>query len=302
MLYRCYCLCRVLPFWVVLGLSPVFGQDVDPNTEDPTSAIQDAVARYADAFNARDVAKLASAWTEEGVYISRISGERVDGREALKAQFEQIFSDSSDAGKLILASESIDLVSPRVAVESGRATVIQGEETIVTTYNAVFVKDGDQWLIDRVTEDEIPLLNQRYERLKALEWMIGQWVDAGEGYTVEIECDWTANQTYISRKYSITNGEDVSSSGLQLIGWDANQQQIRSWLFDSDGGFVTGTWTERDGVWKVQSLATLADGSSGSFVGIYRPTEDGNFTWQKVNQIIDGELWPNLDEVTIVRK
>ena len=45
-----------------------------------------------------------------------------------------------------------------------------------------------------------------------------------------------------------------------------------------------------------------ADGSSGSFVGVYRPTEDGNYTWQKVNQIIDGQLMPNLDEVTVIRK
>lgn len=276
--------------------------EIEVVADDPTAKIQDAIASYVKAFNSGDVDTLANAWTEEGVYISRISGNRRDGREALRAQFKSLFEDKASVGKLALQSESIELVSPRVAVESGRATVVLEGETTLTAYKTVFVKDGDRWLIDRVTEDEIPESVLRYERLAALDWMIGKWVDASDDYTFEVECSWTSNNTYISRKYSLTSADGVASSGLQLIGWDPKQKQIRSWLFDSEGSFVSGVWTSRDGVWKVSSTATLSDGSSGSYVGVYRPTEDGNYTWQKVNQIVDGQLLPNLDEVTVLRQ
>ncbi|MEM8667322.1 MAG: nuclear transport factor 2 family protein [Planctomycetota bacterium] len=302
----------VFPVWLTLGLMVARGQEptgdapadvqAAEETPDPILEVQNAVQDYAKAFNARDVDKLAAAWTVEGVYISPLTGERTDGREALRAQFKSLFAESDDVGTLTLVSETIDLVSPRVAVESGRALVVQGDDTITTSYKSVFVKEDGKWLLDRVSENEVPMATLRYEKLRGLEWMIGQWVDASEGYTFEVDCAWTSNQTYISRKFSVTDAEGVSSSGLQLIGWDPKEKQIRSWLFDSDGGFVSGVWTERDGVWKVRSTATLADGSSGSFVGVYRQTDDGNYTWQKVNQIIDGQLLPNLDEVTVLRK
>lgn len=302
MLMLKYRLFLALPCWLSLGLCTAFGQEAESKTENPTADIENAIAMYADAFNSRELEKLANSWTENGVYISRIRSERVDGREAMTAQFKAIFESSEDIGKLTLLTDSIDFVSPRVAVESGRAMVAYEDETTETSYETVFVKDGDKWLIDRVTEQETPISSLRYEKLKSLDWLIGQWVDNGEGFTIEIDCDWTSNQTYISRKYSVTTSEGVSSSGLQLIGWDEKQQKIRSWLFDSDGGFVSGVWTQRDDEWKVQSVATLADGSTGSFVGVFRPTNDGNYTWQKINQIIDGELLPNLDEVTVIRK
>jgi uncharacterized protein (TIGR02246 family) len=291
-----------LPCLFSLGLCDASGQETEPAAESSLAEIEKAVAMYATAFNARELENVANSWTENGVYISQILGERVDGRKAMAAKFKALFENSDNLGKLTLVSDSIDLISPRVAFESGRAIVIGEDETTETNYETIFVKDGDKWLIDRVTEKEASSAPLRYEKLKGLEWMIGQWIDAGEGFTIEIDCNWTSNQTYISRKYSVTTSGGVSSSGLQIIGWDQNKQQIRSWLFDSDGGFVTGVWTERDGKWKVQSVATLADGSVGSFVGVFRLTDDGNYTWQKVNQMIDGELLPNLDEVKVIRK
>ena len=46
----------------------------------------------------------------------------------------------------------------------------------------------------------------------------------------------------------------------------------------------------------------MPDGGSGSFTSIFRPIDDGSYGWQKTNQIIDGELLPNLEEVIITRQ
>jgi hypothetical protein len=115
-------------------------------------------------------------------------------------------------------------------------------------------------------------------------------------------CDWTANRNFISRRFKATGEAGVLTSGLQIIGWDAKDKTIRSWLFDSDGGVVTGTWLPRDEAWHVQSVATLADGSSASFTSVFTPLEDGNYLWSRINQVVDGQLLPNVEEVLVRRQ
>ena len=276
--------------------------DVATETDDGTAEIEAAIQSYVAAFNARDAAKLVSHWSPDGVYTSRTSGDRVVGREAISEEFTATFAAES-VPTLAVATESIDFISPNVALERGTATVTRAEDDIVqTNYSVVYVKRDGAWLIDRITEDEIIVEPSNYQYLQELEWLIGDWVDSGDGITIDVTCQWTKNQNFISRRYTVSNQEDVESSGLQIIGWDAKQKQIRSWLFDSDGGVITGTWTKHDDRWINQSVATLADGSTGSFTSVFRPTEDGNYTWQKINRVLDGELLPNIDEIVVQRK
>ena len=199
--------------------------------------------------------------------------------------------------------QSIEFISPHVALGRGSAVVSGGEDDPnQTQFSAVYVKQSGAWLIDRVTEEQTVLESSHFEQLQRLDWMIGQWVDAGDEFTIEMTCDWTTKQNYICRKFSVTDHEEISLSGLQIIGWDPQLKTIRSWLFDSEGAFISGVWTERDDQWVVQSVASLADGTSGSFTSIFKPLDNGNYTWQKINQVVDGELRPNVDEIVVQKK
>lgn len=270
--------------------------------EADSAQISAASQAYLDAFNGQDVPKLVALWSPEGVYISRTSGDRIVGRERLAEEFAQVFGGESKPN-LSGRTESVEFISPNVALERGTATVTGPDDSVTQTdYRIVYVKRDGTWLIDRVTEDEIIVPLSNYQHLKDLEWMIGEWVDAGEGITIEIECNWTTNDNFISRKYSVSTEDRVASTGLQIIGWDAKQQQIRSWLFDSDGGVITGEWTHGGDHWTVQSVATLPDGASGSYTSIFRPTDDGNYTWEKINRVLDGRLLPNINEIVVQRK
>jgi uncharacterized protein (TIGR02246 family) len=285
------------------------GDESAPGAVDPSNAldaataeIRKAVEAYVAAFNSGDAKALSEMWTSEGVYTVRSSGERFVGRDAISKQFEPVLGDQQTSPKLAVESSSIEFVSPRVALERGTAIVTRGENDVSESqYTVVYVKDNDKWLIDRITEDELLITPSHYQQLRGLEWMIGQWIDAGEGVTVEMDCNWTANQNFISRRYSV-KADGFDSSGLQIIGWDAKENTIRSWLFDSDGGFISGTWTEREGSWIVQSVTTLADGSSGSFTSIFKPQDDGTYTWRKINRVVDGKLLPNIDEIIVQPK
>ena len=277
------------------------GQEAAAETDD-TAAIQAAVQSYVTAYLARDAEQLAAHWSPDGVYTSRTDGSQFVGREAILEEFKRTLA-GENVPKLAVTTESIDFISPNVALERGTATVTQGDEDpFRSTYTAVYVKHDGQWLLDRVTEDEIVVTYSNRDRLAELDWLIGEWVDIVDGLTIELDCRWTRNQNFISRTYKVFGDGDVQSSGLQIIGWDPAAQQIRSWLFDSDGGYVSGIWSKRDTKWVVQSTATLPDGATGSFTSVFRPLEDGSYGWQKINRVLDGQLLPNIEETIVQRK
>ncbi len=91
-------------------------------------------------------------------------------------------------------------------------------------------------------------------------------------------------------------------AGMQLIGWDPAANTIRSWVFDSDGGITEGVWSRRDDGWSIRAVGVLPDGRKASMVNIIRLIDANTFTLQSIGREVDGELLPNIDEVTVVRK
>ena len=78
----------------------------------------------------------------------------------------------------MLPLRSAGLVSPNVAVERGPAKVIRpGQTPEESGYTAVSVKRNGRWYLDRVTEENVPVLMSHHEQLEELNWMIGAWVD-----------------------------------------------------------------------------------------------------------------------------
>jgi hypothetical protein len=143
-----------------------------------------------------------------------------------------------------------------------------------------------------------------YEHLKDLEWMIGSWVDSNEenDAAIQTDCSWTKNKNFITRSFAVVIGGEVDMSGMQIIGWDPAEKQIRSWVFDSDGGFYEGKWTAKDDRWIIQQKGTVPDGGKAAEVNIIKRVDDNSFTWRSVQRSIDGDILPDVQEVSIVRK
>ena len=132
--------------------------------------------------------------------------------------------------------------------------------------------------------------------------MIGNWVDQDDSARIETECKWAKNNSFITRSFSVLVEDRIDISGIQVIGWDAAEKRIRSWTFDSDGGFGQAVWNKKGASWYTRLVGTLPDGSRSSSVNVITPVDDSTFTWQSVHRIAAGELLPNIDEVTIVRQ
>jgi uncharacterized protein (TIGR02246 family) len=283
------------------GLASAVGAEADRQAADE-AAIREAVESYVAAFNQGDAKALAAMWSPEAVYTDPFSGEQVFGREAIEKQFAAIFAEANGA-KLEATTDAIQFVSPNVAVEQGTAKVIRPDQAPEETeYTAVYVKRDGQWLLDRVSEEDVVVVPSNYEQLKELEWIIGRWVDQDEQAAVVTECNWTRNNNFITRSFTVQFRDRIDVAGMQIIGWDPAAKQIRSWVFDSDGGFGEGKWTRKGDRWYIQQTGVLPDGRKSSAVHIITRVDDGTCTLQAVNRTVDGELLPNIEEVQITKE
>jgi uncharacterized protein (TIGR02246 family) len=290
-------------FLLAAWVGPIGAQE--PGQPPSDDVIRSAVKAYVAAFDAHDAAGLAAQWSPDAVYVNRFTGERVTGREAITEQFKNLFQDQPQL-KLDVNTESIKFLSPNVAIEHGTANFVGSknkEDEEPVKYMAVYVQRDGKWLLDRVTdgteEAEAP---SHYEQLKEVEWMVGSWVDADEDSTIETDCNWTRNRNFLTRSYKVTIGDQVEMAGMQIVGWDPSAKTIRSWTFDSDGGFAEATWSHKGDRWFIHNHGVLADGRTASAVNIIRKIDDNTCTWQTVDRTAGGELLPNVDEVRIVRK
>ena len=295
---------RILLCLMVLGGAIVnwcfAGQPDEASGEE--AAIRKADEAYVKAFNKHDAKALADAWSPEAVYLNRSTGAEVIGRAAIAEQFAALFKNQPEV-KLELSVGSIQFVSPNVAVEHGIAKTLAPKvapEDI--EYNAVFVRRDGQWLLDRVTDKAKEVAPSSYEQLKPLEWMIGRWVDKDGNVDIKTECQWTKNRSFITRSFTVAVQGQINMSGMQFLGWDPVAKTIRSWTFDSDGGFAEATWTYTKGRWFIQNKGVMADGRKASMVNVIKRADENSFTWQTVERTVGGELLPNINEVLIIRE
>jgi len=138
--------------------------------------------------------------------------------------------------------------------------------------------------------------------LEDLDWMVGTWVDEGEGSKVTTTCSWTNNRKFLKRSFSVTIDGHLSLEGDQFVGWDPIEGRIRSWTFDSEGGFGEGRWLRDGNRWLVKTSYVLADGERASALNVYTYVDRDTLKWQSTNREVGGELLPNVPEVTVVRQ
>jgi uncharacterized protein (TIGR02246 family) len=275
---------------------------------DDEAAIRKNDEAYVEAYNKHDAKALAALWSPEAVYVDPETDKQAVGREEIEKEFADTFANIKDA-KLEVKVESIKFLSPNVAVETGMARIIRPkEEPDESDYSALFVKRDGKWLLDRVTEEETPAAPEpppsSYAHLKELEWMVGSWIDDDQDdhATIQTDCNWAKNKNFMTRSFAVVVGDQVNMSGMQFIGWDPVAKQIHSWVFDSDGGFAEGKWTRKDDRWVIQQTGTLPDGAKSSAVNIIRKLDNNSFTWRTVQRSVGGDMLPDVEEVTIVRK
>lgn len=294
---------RKLLMPIALVMSSALAMAAEPSNDD-VGQIEEEVAAYVKAFNAKDAAALARHWSESGAYVRPADGRRLVGRKAIQKEFEAAFAEQPEA-VLAVKVHTIRFVTSDVAIEEGTAEVTALPDTIPsrTDYTAVHVNRDGEWQVDSIRETELPRAEgAASDRLADLAWLIGNWADQSEEATVETTVTWTKNKSFLSYTFKIATGNVDELEGTQVVGWDPVNKTIRSWMFDSDGGFGEGVWSREGDQWIVTFNQMLADGRRASSTNVYTYIDNNKFTWASVDRQVDGDTLPNVEPVSLVRK
>ena len=156
-------------------------------------------------------------------------------------------------------------MSKDVVLEEGTATVVSARHGIERAdYVVVHVKQEGKWYRDSVRETTSATPQASNSQLNELAWLIGDWRAENDDGSVDMHGKWMNDKRFISRSFKVRGKDRYQMDGTQIVGWDPAAGVIRSWSFDSEGGFEQAVWTRDGQQWLVKVTAVLPDGSVGS--------------------------------------
>jgi uncharacterized protein (TIGR02246 family) len=261
--------------------------------------IRERSTAFTAAFNERDVAKLAELFAPDAELVDD-AGVTHTGREAIQNIFSRFFEAYPEA-RMDLTIESIRFASGGVAIEDGIRTVTaaDGEDQATNRYMAIHVKRGDQWQVAaarEVPEDPQPT---PHDHLESLSWLVGTWVDEDAEAAISIHCRWDENENFLLVDFIARKEGQTVMNSRQRIGWDPLCKRVRSWVFDSDGGYGDGHWTEVDGTWIIKSTAVLPDGTTGSATIFIEPINDDRFVMKGFDRVLGRTVEPDFEALVV---
>jgi uncharacterized protein (TIGR02246 family) len=244
--------------------------------------------------------KALTALFVDDAEVVEADGSRYQGRELVEQGFVESFA-ASPGSKIKIEIESIRFLSADVAKEEGRSLVtpVKGAP-ISRNYLVLFVKRDGRWLISSVREEKDPLVRPG-ERLKDLEWMIGDWVDEGSDSEVRVNCRWTEDGNFLIRSFTVKRQGKPVMTVTQRIGWDPLAGQFRSWEFDSEGGFGEGKWSRDGDRWVVKHTGVRPEGTTASATNILTQQRPDLVRWVSIDRVLGDESVPDEEGYSLVR-
>jgi len=182
-----------------------------------------------------------------------------------------------------------------------RITADAGAAAAQMRYVAVRMKQGDRWPVVSYREFADDPLPTPPEMLAAVEWLVGDWVDESDEGRTTISYRWSEDGNFIIGEYNLTIGGKSVGKSTQRIGWDPVEGELRSWTFDSDGGFAEGEWAADGAGWIIKSEATMPNGSSGSATVTITPKDQDHFVVESTDRIVGGAPEPDFKLVVARR-
>ena len=262
-------------------------------------AVRAADAAFVQDYNKGDARALASRFTEDAEVIEA-NGMRYRGRSLIEERLAKTFA-TSPGVKLEIHSDSIQLLSPDVAKEEG-LTIVKpvGKALESRRHTALLVKRDGKWLISSVREEPDPTLPP-HERLKELEWMVGDWVDDGPDSHINVSCRWSEDGNFLLRTFQVHVQGKPAMTVHQRVGWDPLSKQFHSWEFDSEGGYGEGVWSRDGDQWVIKHTGVRPEGLTASATHLVARERPDLVRWVSVNRVVGDERADRDEEAMMVR-
>lgn len=276
--------------------APAAGVEQDPDL----AAIRQAGGKFAEAFNRGDAKAVAALWTPDGEYIDE-SGQRYAGRAEIEKAYAEFFAANPKA-TLQMQIDSLRKLSADTAIEDGQAAVEApaGSAPTSSNYSVVHVKTGGQWLMGSARDARTDG-DSAYERIADLGWLIGSWAAEERGVRTESVCRWLGDKSFVQRTYTTKGLHGDEATGVQIIGWNAQENHVQSWNFSPDGAVAVGVWSPTKDGWQATMNGATVDGTPTAAINRLQRLDDNAYVWQSIARSVDGTPLPDSDEVVIRR-
>jgi uncharacterized protein (TIGR02246 family) len=284
-----------------LALSKVaFAQQAAGKLTPDEEQIRKTVVAFVELYNAHKATELAALFAADARVVYR-DGTEENGRDEIKQSFEETFKANPKIG-ISVDVDSIRFLTPDVAVEEGATLLFPDGETLTSrgSYTVLHLKREGRWVMQSVRVREEESLSA-YGELAPLEWLLGEWLDEGREEIVEAKFRWDDSKSFLLEEFQVIRDGDVVIKGTQRIGWDPQAKQIRSWIFDSAGGFGEATWTPAGDDWICKAKGVRPDGISASATRRLTRSATDHVIWSSTDRLLGNEQLPDL-AVTMVRK
>jgi uncharacterized protein (TIGR02246 family) len=288
------------------GTPPVEAAGQPAGTKDRAAdeaAVRGQNQAYAAALMAGDADAVMAFWAPDGDYVDE-AGKVTTGKDNIAALFKKALPElkgSKITGKVL----NLKFLSPNICFEDGTL-----ETTSATgvkdsgRFAAVWTRTGDKWLLSSVRDlpsEVTDLPSLAAAQLKELEWLVGEWADDQPNKDVAMTCKWDTNKAFLLMHYQVKRQGMDDLEVTVRVGWDGASARIRSWTFDSQGGFSEAFWMKDGKRWLVGTSGVLPDGGVGESTLIYEFKDANSFVWRATEREVDGQ--PVADsEVKYVRK
>jgi uncharacterized protein (TIGR02246 family) len=266
-------------------------------------AIRKVLDAFSAAYNKGDLDGMLAVWTDDAEFIAE-SGKVSRGKAQLRLLLKKSLA-TSKGSKQSIKVRSIRFIKPDVAVEEGDVSLTSKDgATDSGPYESVWVKLNGRWLISRVrdlpdtADDDRPAA---YHKLKPLAWMVGEWVGQEGKGDVKMSCRWGPGQTFLLQEVTVKQEGGKVLTISQRIGWDPVEEELRSWVFDSTGGYAQGVWTREGNTWVVDSEGVLPDGRVATATHRFKYLDDSKLNWSSTNRQADERPLPDVT-VTLTKK
>jgi uncharacterized protein (TIGR02246 family) len=273
------------------------------STTGAESSVRETLAAYIATYNQKDADKLVAFFTPDGTLIDS-ENVATRGQEAIAQEFFDAFADRTTY-TLEAKIDRVRLITSDVAQAEGQSRLVSPKEaTIANQFVVLLARQGAAWKIVEIREYPAPAESVTpYEQLKELEWMVGEWVDESEDVQVSSTVRWGQGKAYLVRDYSVQVKGEPATSGLMIIAWDLQTEQIKSWIFNADGGRGEGTWTRAtDNQWVVKAHGTTGDGRPTSATQVISLVNKDAVRTSSIDRIVGGEIERDIEDVIMIRK
>jgi uncharacterized protein (TIGR02246 family) len=255
-------------------------------------------------YSSANAEGLADLFLDDGSIIDP-DGKTTRGKAAIAEMYSAAFQEARDL-KVDAKVLEVRFLTPDVARVEGQSQLSSatGDASEFNGFSALLVRGDGKWRIAEIREYAAPPADVTpYERLRDLEWMVGDWVDESDNNRVQSSVRWADKQSYLIRTYHVELQGVKASSGTMFIGWDPQSGQIKSWVFDSNGGHGEGLWTRTgEKEWVVKAQGVLRDGRPSSATQIHTIINKDSVKTSSIDRIIGGQLAPDIVDIVMVRK